>query len=149
MRFKNRYLVCELNFPTPSTPSHLLNSRAITQAVKQSLCDNFGDVAAAHAAPSLTVKYYSPVLSLVIIRASRDTHRTVWAAVTLVDHVRLGDMETGICIRVVHVGGTIRSCQDAAVKHVKHLERIMGDRVDKRLATAAQQAKKTLGEMDG
>ena len=119
VRFKNRYLLCELNYSSAGASTHLLSPRALLQAINSSLALNFGEAGSAQALPSLSIKYFSPIISLAIVHASRDIHRTVWAAITLINHIRLGEVEMGLCVPVVHLGGTTPSCQKAAAEFAK------------------------------
>jgi RNase P/RNase MRP subunit POP5 len=50
-----------------------------------------------------TVKYFSPATKLAIVRVSRQSHRTVWAALTFVRQLK----GVECCIRVLHVGGAL------------------------------------------
>jgi hypothetical protein len=63
---------------------------------KKGLAD---DIAVWHA-----VKYYSPHTSLCIIRTSRDHHRTVWAALSMIGSVN-GER---VLARVVHCSGKLQ-----------------------------------------
>ncbi|BGP20664.1 hypothetical protein JCM10213_001090 [Rhodosporidiobolus nylandii] len=131
VRFKHRYLLCHLVFPAsalddahPSTsngaatpaeavPPPSLSEGAIIGLLRDSLNVNFGDVGAGEVGGTFSVKYLSPQTSTLIIRVSREHYRTLWAALTLLR--RVGGQE---CVaRVVHVSGTIRKTQHAAIAH--------------------------------
>jgi len=56
------------------------------------------------------VKYFNPETNIAIIRIARDHFRLLWAAITYV--VSFGSRDG--MMRVVHVGGSIRSCQKHA-----------------------------------
>jgi len=96
----------------PRIPGHL-EGKHIWAAVKQSVLAHFGDVGWGAVGLSLTVKYYSPTTNICIIRVARDHHRIAWGAVTLVTAI-----EGVRCIpNVVHVSGTIKHAQLAAIAH--------------------------------
>ena len=101
------------------------------------------------ASASLAVKYHSPILNLVIIRASRDTHKDVHAAVSLIDSIRIGEVESAIHFKVFHVGGTIQKCQKKAVAYAENLIFNAGEAQKERLHSAAREAERTIRNMDG
>ncbi|GJN94205.1 hypothetical protein Rhopal_007279-T1 [Rhodotorula paludigena] len=134
VRFKHRYLLVHLVFPAtldsplsasaPSAsndptlppaqpPAPPLSESALISLLRDSLSVNFGDVGAGEVGGTFSIKYLSPATSTLIVRVSREHHRTLWAALTLLRKV--GGQE---CIaRVVHVSGTIRKTQHAAIRH--------------------------------
>ena len=60
-----------------------------------------------------TVKYFSPVTNMCIVRVARDNYRIAWGAVTLMKTI---DGKPFIP-NVVHVSGTIKHAQLAAIAH--------------------------------
>lgn len=151
VRFKNRYLLCVLEHDaSDASLLQQVTSRAILQSVRQSLLSNFGDVGSGHASPALAVKYWSPVLGLALIRASRDHFRSVWAAVTLLTGLDCLPETVTVRFRVVHTGGTIRSCQKEAAEFSRQLildARDEGGKVDE-LKQAADGARRELDAME-
>ncbi len=96
------------------------------------------------------MKYWSPILGLTLIRASRDHFRSVWAAATLITGVDGLPETVAVRFRVVHVGGTIRSCQKSAAEYARQLildERDAG-RDFQALRTAADSARRELDAME-
>lgn len=90
-----------------------LNSKQIWSALKQSVITHFGDTGWGAVGASLNIKYYSPRTNMCIIRVARDHHRIAWASVTL-----LSSIEGQRYIpNVVHVAGTIKQAQLAAIQH--------------------------------
>jgi len=74
---------------------------------------NFGDTGWGAVGSSLVVKYYSPATNVCIIRVARDQHNVAWGALTLltsIDGLRY-------IPNVVHVSGTIKHAQLAAIAH--------------------------------
>lgn len=152
VRFKNRYLLCEID-----TAAHNAlqlrekTTRDIASAVRTSLALNFGDLAFGHISPSLVVKLWSPSLSLCLIRVARDHHRTLWATVTLISSMRLGQVDAPVRFSVIHVGGTIRSCQDVAINRARELvleARNVNDSRLNKIEAAAESVKHELKAMD-
>ncbi|KAI8926547.1 hypothetical protein BC831DRAFT_399841 [Entophlyctis helioformis] len=116
VRFKNRYLLCEVCFEDGLIAENL-NSYAILNAFKDSIETNFGDVGMGTVASSLQVKYYSPFTNLAIVRIGRDYARHVWAAATLITAVK----KRKCMVRVLHVAGTIKLVQKHGIEHNKRM----------------------------
>jgi ribonuclease P/MRP protein subunit POP5 len=112
MRFKNRYLVVQLLFSPPSLTLPSLTSYQLFRDIRQSLLTNFGEFGYGQCHSSLQVKYLNQRTGLAIVRSPRDDSDIVRTALLLLKDVG-GEPCT---VRVLHVGGTIRSCQKAAVK---------------------------------
>ncbi|XP_006458877.1 hypothetical protein AGABI2DRAFT_200739, partial [Agaricus bisporus var. bisporus H97] len=119
VRFKNRWLLVEfipteipLNQPTTST-NNSFDGRKVYLALKQSIITNFGDAGWGAVGLSLTVKYFSPLTNVAIIRVARDQHRIAWGGITLLREVD----GCRVIPFVVHVSGTIKHAQLAAIAH--------------------------------
>ncbi|KAJ7154181.1 hypothetical protein C8R46DRAFT_1118931 [Mycena filopes] len=119
VRFKNRWLLVEFipaTIPTPNAPqaqASSLDSQKIWAALRQSVVSHFGDVGWGSVGLSISVKYYSPTTNICIIRVARDHHKIAWGALTL-----LTDIEgTRYIPNVVHLSGTIKHVQLAAIAH--------------------------------
>ncbi|EMD35806.1 hypothetical protein CERSUDRAFT_66255 [Gelatoporia subvermispora B] len=121
VRFKNRWLLVEFipcgdapsSHPTPGLNGGDSSSKQIWAALKQSVITNFGDTGWGAVGTSLTVKYYSPRTNMCIIRVAREQHRIAWAALTLLSAI---DGQRFLP-HVVHVAGTIKQAQLAAIRH--------------------------------
>ncbi|KIK03771.1 hypothetical protein K443DRAFT_652008 [Laccaria amethystina LaAM-08-1] len=116
VRFKNRWLLVEfipLELEKPKPGTSRLDGKTIWAALKQSIQNNFGDTGWGAVALSLTVKYFSPTTNICIIRVGRDHHQVAWAGLTLLTSI------TGFRYipNVVHLSGTIRHAQLAAIAH--------------------------------
>ncbi|KAH6901214.1 hypothetical protein BKA70DRAFT_690788 [Coprinopsis sp. MPI-PUGE-AT-0042] len=123
VRFKNRWLLVEF-IPVSSLggstqpkvqPPHTnnLDGKLIWNALKHSIITNFGDTGWGHVASSLTVKYFSPVTNTAIVRVSRENHKIAWAGLTMLSEVG----GSRYIPNVVHLSGTIKHCQLAAIEH--------------------------------
>ncbi|THU84214.1 hypothetical protein K435DRAFT_870508 [Dendrothele bispora CBS 962.96] len=118
VRFKNRWLLVEFLPTDPSSNAsaaglHQIEGKHIWASIKDSVLSHFGDVGWGTVSLSLTVKYYSPTTHICIIRVARDHHKIAWGAVTM-----LRSIEGVGCIpHVIHVSGTIKHAQLAAIEH--------------------------------
>ncbi|KAF9487825.1 hypothetical protein BDN71DRAFT_1485237 [Pleurotus eryngii] len=112
VRFKNRWLLVEF-IPLHEATNNALNGQQIFNALKQSILANFGDTGWGAVGMSLNVTYFSPVTKICIIRVARDHHNLAWAALTLVTAVGT----SRYIPNVVHLSGTIKHAQLAAVEH--------------------------------
>ena len=138
MRFKNRYLLVQLLFSPPSLTLPSLTSYALYREVRQALLANFGEFGYGQVTNSLQVKYLNTHTNLVILRAPRDDADVIRAALVMIREVR-GE---ACVLRVVHVGGTIRSCQKAAVKWTRSvLLELWRRRVDEKAARGSAEVR--------
>ncbi|KAA1467207.1 hypothetical protein DENSPDRAFT_832205 [Dentipellis sp. KUC8613] len=116
VRFKNRWLLVEFLPPSSAgtnRPPAELTGKQIYAALRQSVIAHFGDVGWGAVGASLNVKYFSPTTGLCIIRVARDPYRTAWGALTL-----LTSIDGWTCVpNVIHVSGTIKHAQLAAIEH--------------------------------
>lgn len=152
VRFKNRYFLCLFDtdcLVEPQDKVQRLGQREIMRAVRDSVSQNFGDLGSGQLQSSLAVKWWAPALRMCIIRSSRDHFRTTWAAITLITRMETQQQLGAVRLRVIHVGGTIRSCQKSAFKHARQVlleERKKGGDATK-VQTAIRAAKRDLNEM--
>ncbi|KAL7409125.1 Rpp14/Pop5 family-domain-containing protein [Mrakia frigida] len=106
-----------LLLPPPPNPisgkQKKLDERSIYHALKSSVVQAFGDDGWGRVGGNTSVKYYSSNTSLCIIRTSRDHHRTVWAALSMLGAVN-GEK---VVARVVHCSGTIKKIQLATITY--------------------------------
>ncbi|KAE9403916.1 hypothetical protein BT96DRAFT_854384 [Gymnopus androsaceus JB14] len=131
VRFKNRWFVVEFIPISTSTPLAStsdsraslsndtfdgFNGKQIYSALKQSVLCHYGDVGWGAVGLSLTVKYYSPQTHLCILRVARDHHKIAWGAITLLQ-LELEGTQVRWVPHVVHVSGTIKQAQIAAISH--------------------------------
>ncbi|KAG0635174.1 Rpp14/Pop5 family-domain-containing protein [Tuber brumale] len=127
VRYKARYLLITIYYPTEPTPptsnptlpfthpSHPnLTRQSLSNLIRDSLALHFGDYGAG-AAGNMAVKYFSPATSTGIIKVSRAHYRMLWAALTFMKEV----MGRGAVVSVVKVSGTIKKVQIEATRRAK------------------------------
>ncbi|KAG9305166.1 hypothetical protein G9A89_010674 [Geosiphon pyriformis] len=95
-----------------SSSSTYLTTREINHALRDSVCHNFGDVGIGWVIGSLSVKYFSPFTNHGILRVSREYYHIVWGALSFINEVR----GRSCLFRVIHLSGTIKKCQLAAIE---------------------------------
>lgn len=119
VRFKNRYLLVEIlaidGHGVLSAPREGTAAAAAT-LIRASLASNFGQVGTALTAQALSVKYYNPMTGMGIVRVAREHQCMVWAAMTFTCAAPGLSISIKAIWNVVHVAGTIRSAQKAAMK---------------------------------
>lgn len=135
VRLKSRYILFELLYPdgltTPARPhsdddnnsnnqhisqqlrqpSHV-DAKQVLSAVRAELATLLGDYGAGSVASTLQLKYFSRTTSVGIVRVAREKMRLVWASLT---YVRKLDNRP-VIVRVVRVSGTVKKCEQAAIK---------------------------------
>lgn len=151
VRFKNRYLLCMIDAEYNSSQNvYSITQQDIISVVRASISGNFGDLAAGQLSSSLTVKLWSPALSICVIRSTRENFRTVWGAISLITELRHHPQMGRVRFTVVHVGGTIRACQKSAIEHAR--KRIVEDlnkgRETQKLESALQSVNKEMDSME-
>jgi ribonuclease P/MRP protein subunit POP5 len=143
MRFKNRYYLIELLWETPSTVSSSiafsslpslrssdlsLQSYQLQSALRESMLLHFGEWGIGRVLQSLQVRYLNPLTNLSIIRIGRGDTRTLAALLAFLTTLRTKTL----CIKTCHLGGTIRSCQKAALR----LQRVRLDELRRHIVLA-------------
>ncbi|KAA1091857.1 hypothetical protein PGTUg99_011081 [Puccinia graminis f. sp. tritici] len=125
VRFKNRYLLIQLIYgphesstigsnhqPGPSGTKQV-NEKSLIDLIRQSIQLNFGDLGAGEAGADLTVKYYSPTTSNLILRCKRDQVTKVRASLLFINQI---NPQTPVIFNVIHVSGTIRKTQSFLIE---------------------------------
>lgn len=103
----------QLRQPSPPT----LDARRLVSLIRDTISANFGDYGAGVAGSTLIVKYLSRTTSTAIIRVSRDHFRLAWAALSYITHIG----STNVIVRVMRVSGTIKKCEQEAIRRNKVL----------------------------
>jgi len=111
VRFKNRWLLLE--FIPCTSPSSALSSKQIYNALRDSIIENFGDAGWGAVGGSLTIKYFSPMTRICIIRVARDHHAVAWGAATLMRALA----GSPVIPHVIHLSGTLKKAQLATIRH--------------------------------
>lgn len=155
VRVKHRYLLVQILYPSPATPSakntkpapldtlaihgptaDTINAGLLSRILREKIEDLFGDYGAGAVGPSLQIKYLSNATSTFIVRCARAVVRLVWAACTFIGALPVGDRAGGVrdggqgvrpkaerevVMQVVRVSGTIRKCEEEAIRRARVL----------------------------
>lgn len=141
VRIKNRYLLVNILYPSslpittsPKTipPSPLLTlyspttdhltPKSLLSALRSKIAELFGDYGSGLTSSSLAVKYLSCATSTAIIKVARNAYRLLWAALTCMDRVPVGEGEGKRCVfQVVRVSGTVKKVEGEAVRRARDL----------------------------
>ncbi|XP_052766440.1 ribonuclease P/MRP protein subunit POP5-like [Mya arenaria] len=116
VRFKNRYILCKLEFgKRASLPA--LNQDEVYRAIRDELQILHGEYAMACARkyPALAVHYLNKETNLVMIRCARDMCKKVQSSLPFVK--KLGGAD--VFLNTIHLAGTIRSCMKFIVRYHK------------------------------
>ncbi|KAJ1292831.1 hypothetical protein BS78_01G020300 [Paspalum vaginatum] len=113
VHFKNRYMVMEvfIDAGRGGCDPVILTQFNVTKVIRDRIQLNFGECGLAASLGSLQVKYVNPVTKVCIIRVSREDHRKVWAAITMVRSIG----KIPVSFNLLDVSGSIRACKKAAL----------------------------------
>ena len=118
VRLKHRWLLFEIVYPSETSAipffaaSQQVNTKLLTDALRQQISYNFGDCGSGLVASSLSIRYFSPATSSGIVRIARDCYRIVWAALTFIRD--LAGRECVITVR--RVSGTIKKAEEEILR---------------------------------
>ncbi|KAK9915984.1 hypothetical protein WJX75_006970 [Coccomyxa subellipsoidea] len=112
VRFKNRVLLVELIWKDGRIDETLTEAN-IQSVLRESIALNFGDYGLGICLASQQVKYYNPLTNLCIVRCGREQYKGVLASMTTITTFRYRT----VMMHLLHNGGTLASCQRAAIDH--------------------------------
>lgn len=129
VRLKTRYLLFEILYPEgidslsedygsairKPSPSNI-DAKALSRLLRDTIELNFGDFGTGSIASTISIKYFSNATSTGILRVGRDHFRLAWGALSYISHI--GDHR--VVINITRVSGTIKKCEQAAIKKNKH-----------------------------
>eukprot|EP00117_Sycon_ciliatum_P021544 scpid78794/ scgid18850/ Ribonuclease P/MRP protein subunit POP5 len=119
VRLKHRYATVELSYSGDSDSGggrqhdEQLSSKRMVEELRKAVQCLHGDYGLGCVLRSLHVKYLNVQTNIAIIRISRDYYKLLLSALPLMKKLR--DIECSI--KVLHLGGTIRSCQRFLIAH--------------------------------
>ncbi|KAL0220573.1 hypothetical protein RCL1_000427 [Eukaryota sp. TZLM3-RCL] len=122
VRFKHRYLLCEFFWENGSVNLQA-DASSLKHDLRSALQHCFGIHGLGLTQSGLNVKFFNNLTNMAIIKAPRDHYRMVW--LSLVSLRNLGNMKCSV--RVVHIGGSVKLCQKAALEHGRSLFKALSE----------------------
>lgn len=119
VRFKNRYILFRINLKDQP----VVSQTDIFYTIKLLISQFFGINGSAIILPSLSIKYYDPKSAIGILRCPRNEYRKVWCALSFLTCIcnskikNVNSILSGCSISILYISGTIRKCQNRAIKH--------------------------------
>ncbi|KAL4497353.1 hypothetical protein ABPG72_011288 [Tetrahymena utriculariae] len=156
VRFKNRYLLCEVIFDQEECSNseqelqQILQPISIKNAVAEAIQLNYGDFGAAQTQLNLQIKYADSTTRLFIIRMARDNLDIVWNSINFIQLLGLYRVK----IRVLHSSGTIKKQEIMAKRYLSRwIHKILSNKnilesIKTSLLQKYQQAKSELEQLD-
>ncbi|CAG5131660.1 unnamed protein product [Candidula unifasciata] len=115
VRFKNRYILCEVVFPDKKKEIPRIDTKSVYFAVRDAILDAHGDYGLGAVQFSLSVKYLNIKTNIIIIRVERKHLNIVASSVVFIKKVA----SHNIIMKTLHVGGSIRACQKFLISYHK------------------------------
>ena len=145
MRVKYRYLLGYLLHPDSSTPDMSLTPQSLQNTLMNAIQEYYGEFGLGLAMGRCKVIYLALLTGTVLIRVPAEFEKQARVAVSSLIVVN----SRRCVVNVIHVGGTIRSCQKELVKHnVNALHRQMIDCEDEKQRNNIKEAlERTLEEI--
>jgi ribonuclease P/MRP protein subunit POP5 len=116
VRFKNRYVVCELIPFGMHFPIEELTEKQLSNLLRDEMLNNFGDLGLAKVYFSFQVKYWNKSTRLAILRVPRDHLNILMSTLALVTSIQ-GHL---IKFRVLHCSGTIKKAERSTAVMLKN-----------------------------
>ncbi|XP_057686765.1 ribonuclease P/MRP protein subunit POP5 isoform X2 [Corythoichthys intestinalis] len=112
VRFKSRYLLCEINVLDRNSLL-LLNDRVVADAVKDA-------VARIH------VKYLNTYTGMVFLRFPKMCYELLWSALPFITSIETHRQKIPCFLNCLHIGGTMRTCQKFLIRYnTRQLHRML------------------------
>ncbi|XP_006151585.1 ribonuclease P/MRP protein subunit POP5 [Tupaia chinensis] len=124
VRFKHRYLLCELVSDDPRCRLSL-EDRVLCVLVRDTITRVHGTFGAAACSIGLAVRYLNAYTGIVLLRCRKEFYQLLWSALLHATSMQKGIL-SGLenkghrypCFfNTLHVGGTIRTCQKFLIQY--------------------------------
>uniref|UniRef100_W5M4X9 Ribonuclease P/MRP protein subunit POP5 n=1 Tax=Lepisosteus oculatus TaxID=7918 RepID=W5M4X9_LEPOC len=125
VRFKSRYLLCEVRMSDP--PSlQLLDDRSVFTALRNAVSRAHGDYGAGVCGLSFAVKYLNARTGVLFLRCRKSHYRLIWSALPFVSSLESRGQRLPCAVDCLHVGGTIRTCQKFLIRYnARQIQRLL------------------------
>ncbi|XP_004709749.1 ribonuclease P/MRP protein subunit POP5 [Echinops telfairi] len=116
VRFKHRYLLCELVSDDPRCRLSL-EDRVLDGLVRDTITRVHGTFGAAACSIGFTVRYLNAYTGVVLLRCRKDFYQLVWSALPFITYLENKGHRYPCFFNTLHVGGTIRTCQKFLIQY--------------------------------
>ncbi|XP_010874622.1 ribonuclease P/MRP protein subunit POP5 [Esox lucius] len=116
VRLKSRYLLCEVCVSDQKNLL-LLDDRSIYNAAKAAVSRVHGDYGFALTSIGFSVKYLNAHTGIVFLRCRKSHYRLIWSALPFITSLENRGQRVPCFLNCLHVGGTIRTCQNFLVRY--------------------------------
>mmetsp|Transcript_16549 Transcript_16549/g.1481 ORF Transcript_16549/g.1481 Transcript_16549/m.1481 type:complete len:90 (+) Transcript_16549:50-319(+) len=88
VRFKNRYLLCEIVFENENenTDSLVIDFRTLRKEIFSSINKNFGDLGSAKLS-NMQIKYWNSLTNIFIVRGIREEKDILWNSLIFINSI--------------------------------------------------------------
>uniref|UniRef100_H3BFM9 Ribonuclease P/MRP protein subunit POP5 n=1 Tax=Latimeria chalumnae TaxID=7897 RepID=H3BFM9_LATCH len=115
VRFKSRYLLCEIVFENPLDRQNV-EEKSVYRNVMRAITRIHGDFGAGCCA-NLSVKYLNAYTGIVLLRCRKAFYRLMWSALPFLTELENRSQRYPCLFNTLHVGGTIRTCQKFLIQY--------------------------------
>ncbi|XP_069789085.1 ribonuclease P/MRP protein subunit POP5 [Narcine bancroftii] len=116
VRFKSRYLLCEMVFEKSHYRQHI-DVRSIIRNVRHAITQTHGDFGIGCCTLRLEVTYLNAYTGVVLIRCQKDFCRMLSTALLFITFLENKNQKFPCFFNTLHVAGTIRSCQKFLIQY--------------------------------
>ncbi|XP_032742171.1 ribonuclease P/MRP protein subunit POP5 [Rattus rattus] len=116
VRFKHRYLLCELVSEDPRCRLSL-DDRVLGGLVRDTIARVHGAFGAAACSVGFAVRYLNAYTGVVLLRCRKDFYQLVWSALPFITCLENKGHRYPCFFNTLHVGGTIRTCQKFLIQY--------------------------------
>eukprot|EP00731_Ephydatia_muelleri_P023642 Em0015g1225a len=116
VRFKNRYFLVGFRFASQEESARalkILTHKSLVDLIRDAILSLHGQYGVSCVQKSLSVKYITLTLASPLSDVRGTTIAQVWAALTTITNIQ----QCPCTAQVLHLGGTIQSCQKFLIKY--------------------------------
>ncbi|XP_078277297.1 ribonuclease P/MRP protein subunit POP5 [Rhinoraja longicauda] len=116
VRFKSRYLLCEIVFEKPQYRQHI-DVGSVNRNVRNTISQMHGDFGIGCCSLRLEVTYLNAYTGIVLIRCQKDFYRILSTTLLFITFLENKNQKFPCFFNTLHVAGTIRSCQKFLIQY--------------------------------
>ncbi|XP_007525333.1 ribonuclease P/MRP protein subunit POP5 [Erinaceus europaeus] len=116
VRFKHRYLLCELVSDDPRCRLSL-EDRVLCGLVRDTIARVHGTFGAAACSVGFAVRYLNAYTGIVLLRCRKEFYQLLSSALPFITYLENKGHRYPCFLNTLHVGGTIRTCQKFLIQY--------------------------------